>query len=437
MARRDLSIEYLAIGALTPRANNPRTHSDTQIRQIAESITAFGWTNPILVDDDNGVIAGHGRLEAAKQLGLDAVPVVRLSGMSEAQKRAYVIADNKLAENAGWDDDLLRLELGALIELDLEFDIGVIGFETGEIDALFSISEPEPERDIVDEPSEQPAVSQPGDVWVLGRHRLVCGDALRTESYKTVLAGSKADAVFTDPPYNVPIDGHVCGLGAVKHAEFAMASGEMSEAEFAVFLATVCQRLVAASRSGSIHFICMDWRHIEALLAAGREHYTELKNLCVWSKETGGMGSLYRSQHELVAVFKAGKAKHVNNVELGKHGRNRTNVWAYPGVLSRRADLKLHPTVKPTALVADAICDVTRHGDLVLDPFGGSGTTLLAAEETGRRAALIEIDPSYVDLIVRRFEEATGQHAVLEQTGQRFAEIAEIRVQAMEASDER
>jgi len=436
MAQRHLRIEHLAIAALRRYANNPRTHSDTQIRQIADSIKTFGWTNPILVDDENGVIAGHGRLEAAKQLGLDTVPAVRLSGMTDAQKRAYVIADNKLAENAGWDDDLLRLELGALIELDLEFDIGVIGFETGEIDALFSITEPQPERDVVDEPEPGPAVSRTGDVWILGRHRLVCGDALDADSYTAALTDGKADAVFTDPPYNVPVDGHVCGLGAVKHAEFAMASGEMSEAEFATFLASVCERLVAASQSGSIHFICMDWRHIEALLSAGRRHYAELKNLCVWSKETGGMGSLYRSQHELVAVFKAGKAKHVNNVKLGKHGRNRTNVWAYPGVLSRRADLKLHPTVKPIALVADAIRDVTRHGDLVLDPFGGSGTTLLAAEETGRLAALIEIDPSYVDLIVRRFEEATGQQAALEETGQRFEEVAEIRAQAMEAADE-
>lgn len=434
LRQRDLKIETMSISALKPYSNNPRTHSREQVRQIAASIEAFGWTNPILVDDALGVIAGHGRLEAAKQLGLNEAPVVRLSDMTEAQKRAYVIADNKLAENAGWDENLLRIELEGLLELDAEFaiDIELTGFNAGEIDAIvFDGEDPEPET--APEPDPGPPVSRPGDLWRLGRHRLLCADALEPASYARLLGDERSDAVFTDPPYNVPIDRHVCGLGSVKHDEFAMASGEMSPAEFQAFLGAVTDRLVTASKPGSVHFICMDWRHIADLIEAAGPNYSSLLNLCVWTKQNGGMGSLYRSQHELVAVFKAGRAKHRNNVELGKNGRNRTNVWAYPGVLSRRGDLKLHPTVKPTAMVADAIRDVTSQGELVLDPFGGSGATLLAAERSHRRAALIEIEPKFVDVTIRRFRDLTGEDAVRDD-GRSFSDI-EIQQWDEEACD--
>jgi len=422
------------IDDLKPYANNPRTHSKRQIEQIAESIKAFGWTNPVLIDDAGGVIAGHGRIEAAKLLGLDAVPTLCLSAMSEAQKRAYIIADNKLAENAGWDDEILAIELQGLLELDLDFDISVIGFETAEIDLLVGSAETAAEDDPADacpEPEPGPPVAQIGDLWRLGAHRLFCGDALEASSYAAVLDGESAQCVFTDPPYNVPINGHVSGKGAVKHDEFVMAAGEMSADEFQAFLDTACAQIAQHMAGGAIAFICIDWRHVYELIAAGRESFSALKNICVWSKTNGGMGSLYRSQHELICVFKNGAAPHINNVALGKFGRNRTNVWTYAGAnafsVTRAADLAAHPTVKPVAMIADALLDVTNRGGLVLDPFAGSGATLMAAENTGRRAAAIELDPKYVDVAIRRFEAATGEKAVHGETRKTFAEVKTVR----------
>jgi DNA modification methylase len=369
----NLTIELLPTTSLKPYARNPRTHSDKQIRQIAESIRAFGFTNPVLIDRDGGVIAGHGRIEAARQLGIEQIPTLRLADMTESQKRAYVIADNKLAENAGWDTELLAVEFQYLSEFDLEFDLTVTGFETGEIDVLLGEADQKPDKaDEVPE-ADSTAVSRLGDLWVLGCHRLLCADATKPESFSRLLSAEKAQMVFTDPPYNVPIDGHVCGLGGIKHREFAMASGEMSAQEFVAFLRTVFENLRGFSTDGSIHFVCMDWRHIFELLTAGRSTYAELKNLCIWAKSNGGMGSFYRSRHELVFVFKNGTAGHINNVELGRYGRNRTNVWEYPGISSMGSDrldeLAMHPTVKPVALVADAILDCSDRGGLILDCF--------------------------------------------------------------------
>jgi DNA modification methylase len=346
------------------------------------------------------------------------VPTVRVDHLTPAQIRAYVVADNRLAENAGWDRALLALELQELL-VDLNFDVTVTGFETAEIDLLIS----ELNEDTHDDADEVPAidrsvlaVSRPGDLWRIGDHLLLCGDALKTESYVTLLGTQKAQMVFTDPPYNVAIAGNVSGLGKVKHREFAMASGEMNARDFTKFLETALARLADFSADGSIHFICMDWRHMRELLEAASKPYSELKNLCVWSKTNAGMGSLYRSQHELIFVFKNGTAPHINNVELGRFGRNRTNVWSYPGVNSfgkhRDTELAMHPTVKPTALVADAIMDCSRRGNIVLDIFAGSGTTLIAAEKTGRRGYGIEIDPHYTDTIIGRFEEVYGLKAV-------------------------
>jgi len=325
---QDLEVETTSVSLLKPYPRNPRTHTKKQVRQIAESIKTFGWTNPILVDVEGGVIAGHGRLEAAKQLGIQHVPTIKLENMSEAQKRAYVIADNKLAENAGWDAETLAIELQALTEIDLGFDIENIGFHMGEIDLLIGgLSDGDDEADHLTEIDRTKSpVCRSGDLWQLGQHRLLCGDSLKAETYIRLLDGELAEMVFTDPPYNVPIDGHVSGLGAVKHAEFAMASGEMSESEFTSFLEGVLANLSVASVDGAIHFVCMDWRHLFELLTAGRSVYSELKNLCVWAKTNGGMGSLYRSRHELIAVYKHGSAPHINNVELGRFGRNRTNV---------------------------------------------------------------------------------------------------------------
>ena len=330
-----MKIENTSVRELRPHPNNARTHSKKQIRQIAKSIEKFGFCNPVLVDDAKQIIAGHGRVEAAKLLGIDAVPTCRLSHLSDADKRAYVLADNKLAEKAGWDRELLAIELQGLIELDV--DIELTGFEMAEIDLILeeareasgAASGPE---DAAPEPSPGPAVSQTGDLWLLGTHRLLCGDARDQAAYDQLLAGAKAEFVFTDPPYNVAIDGHVCGLGRIRHREFAMGCGEMSEAEFTAFLKAVFAPLAENSIDGSIHQICMDWRHIGEMLAAGRTVYSELKNLCVWNKTNAGMGSFYRSKHELVFVWKSGTAAHINNFELGQHGRHRTQCLG----LSRR-----------------------------------------------------------------------------------------------------
>lgn len=420
----NLEVSYLPISTIKPYAKNPRTHSRKQIKQIAESIRTFGFTNPLLLDDDCGLIAGHGRLEAAKMLGLDRVPTICLSHMSEAQRRAYIIADNKLAENAGWDKDLLALEFSYLSSLDLDFDLTITGFETPEIDLfLENASEEKPTDDFIQEVPVKP-ISKPGDIWLLGKHKIICGDATDPETYIALMGSEKADLVFTDPPYNVPVTGHVCGAGSIQHDDFVMASGEMSASQFTEFLEKTFRNLVSFSSDGSIHYVCMDWRHMGEILRAGKI-FTELKNLCIWNKTNGGMGSLYRSKHELVFVFKNGKKPHVNNIMLGEHGRYRTNVWDYAGVNTfrdnRMEDLTDHPTVKPIQMVADAIQDCSHRNDIVLDCFGGSGTTLLAAEQTGRQARLIEMDPRYVDVTIKRYEKMTGKTATHQITGQAFS----------------
>jgi DNA modification methylase len=430
-----MQIEHVAVRELQPHPNNARTHSRKQIRQIAKSIEKFGFCNPVLVDDAKQIIAGHGRVEAAKLLGLEAVPTCRLSHLNDAEKRAYILADNRLAEKAGWDKELLAIELQGLIELDL--DIELTGFETAEIDLILEEAREASEaasgpEDAVTEPLPGPAVSQPGDLWLLGAHRLLCGDARDQAAYDQLLAGAKAEFIFTDPPYNVAIDGHVCGLGRVRHREFAMACGEMSEAEFTTFLETVFGLLVANSVDGSIHQICMDWRHAQEMLAAGRTVYSELKNLCVWNKTNAGMGSFYRSKHELIFVWKSGTAAHINNFELGQHGRHRTNVWDYAGINTMRAgrmdELAMHPTVKPVGLVADAIKDCSHRGGIVLDPFCGSGTVLIAAERSGRKARALEIDPHYVDVAARRWQAYSGKPALLASSGEPFETTADRRL---------
>jgi DNA modification methylase len=432
--QNSLSIVYQALADLKPRAGNPRTHSKKQVAQIANAIRRFGFTNPVLVDDANGIIAGHGRIEAAKTVGLDQVPTVRLSAMSEAEVRAYVIADNRLAENAGWDRTLLGLELQYLTELEIDFDVTVTGFDLPDIDLLIGelslAAEGDDPADAIVEVAAGPAISRPGDIWQIGSHRLICGDSTQLETYQRLLGTARAQMVFTDPPYNVPIAGHVGGLGAIQHREFAMASGEMSQAEFTGFLRSVFGHLAAFSVDGAIHFQCMDWRHVPEILAAGTAAYADLKNICVWAKNNGGMGSLYRSQHEFVFVFKSGTAPHINNIELGKHGRYRTNVWSYAGVNSfgeDRSDLSLHPTVKPVAMVADAIRDCSHRRGIVLDAFVGSGTTLIAAEKTGRRGCGIEIDPAYCNVAIRRLRAVCGLEAVLEASGRPFAEAEQAK----------
>lgn len=426
-------VRQVPIAALKPYTNNPRTHSKKQIAQIAKSIETFGWTNPILVDEDRGVIAGHGRLEAAKRLGLKQVPVLAFAHMSETQKRAYIIADNKLAENAGWDEGLLAIELQGLMNIDLDFDLEITGFAMGEIDVLLNEkgADQGSHEEVPVPATDAPAVSRPGDLWIIGPHRLYCGDTLKSETWLELMGGRKAQMIFTDPPYNVPISGHVSGLGQVKHREFAMASGEMSQETFTEFLHTTFMRLVSVAQDGAIHFICMDWRHMQEVLDAAARLYSELKNLCVWAKTNAGMGSFYRSQHELVFAYKQGAAPHINNFGLGETGRHRSNLWTYAGANTFRADrmedLAAHPTVKPMDLVADAIQDCSKRGGIVVDAFAGSGTTLLAAHKTGRFGYGVEIDPHYADLCVRRLEETTGEAAIHGEAFDSFEGVAKER----------
>ena len=429
---RARQIELLPLGAISPDPRNPRRHSKTQIRQIARSIQHFGFNVPILLDRNNTLIAGHGRLCAAKHLGITEIPVIRLDYFTEVQAKAFAIADNKLTENSTWDDRLLGQVFQELSVQNLDFDLEVTGFDTAEIDLKIEGLALDDSRDEETENIPAPDCGRPvtkaGDLWILGEHRVLCGNALDAGAYQQLLDGERADVVFTDPPYNVRIDGHVSGLGAVHHREFAMASGEMSGDEFGAFLTVALGLHARSSLDGAIHFVCMDWRHLDILLRAGTAAYTELKNICVWTKNNAGMGSFYRSQHELVCVFKSGRGPHQNNIQLGRFGRTRTNVWSYPGAttFSKASDegnlLELHPTVKPVKMVADAILDCSRRGDIVLDGFLGSGTTVMAAERTGRRARGLELDPIYTDTIVRRWQNYTGLDARHATAGKTFAE---------------
>lgn len=426
-------VELIQTDALKQADRNPRIHSKKQVSQLARSITRFGFTSPILIDDENRILAGHGRLAAALQLGLSGVPCIRLSSLSLAERRAYLIADNKLALNAQWDQEVLALELGELMEL--EFEVDLTGFEQAEIDAILvdaseaSVESSGPEDDFPSPSSATKSVTQRHDRWILGRHVLSCGDATDPSCLDSLMDGAIADMVFTDPPYNVRIDGNVSGRG--NHREFVQASGEMGRTEFTEFLTASLQNAGRACRSGAVVFVCMDWRHMEELLAAGYAVFTDLMNLCVWAKTNGGMGTFYRSQHELIFVWKVGDAPHTNNFGLGDKGRYRTNVWSYPGVntfkAGRSEELAMHPTVKPVALVADAIRDVSNRGNMVLDLFGGSGTTLIAAEKTGRHARLLELDPVYCDVIIRRWETLTGKRAVHAESGLDFETLAAER----------
>lgn len=430
-------IEMQPVAALRPYPGNARKHSKKQVRQIAESINRFGFTNPVLIGDDGEIVAGHGRVMAEKELGLKTVPTVRLSHLSAEERRAYVLADNKLALNAGWDTEILAIELQALIDID--FDVTLTGFSLAEVDLTLDQAR-EASTETTDSPADQipepegDAVSRQGELWHLGRHRLLCGDARSADYVSRLTAGEKADLIFTDPPYNVRIDGNVGGLGSIRHREFAFASGEMSREEFTAFLTETLGNAASVAKDGAIAFVCMDWRHMGELLDAGQAVFSEMKNLCVWNKTNGGMGSFYRSKHELVFVFKVGDGAHTNSFLLGETGRYRTNVWDYAGISSlgakRAEELAMHPTVKPVALVADAIRDCSRRGEIVLDVFGGSGSTLIAAESCGRIARLLEYDPVYCDTIIRRFETYTGKQAILDGDGRAFEAVAAERVRS-------
>jgi hypothetical protein len=368
MGEAQLKIEYVDPKSLKPNPANARTHSRHQIRQLVRSVKQFGFLNPAIIDRNGMIIAGHGRVLAAIQLDLDKIPIIRVEDLTPDDLRSYVIADNRIAEMAGWDKSILAIELEYLISTE-NIDIEVTGFEMGEIDAILQEAANLPEEPETVALDNGPAVSQLGDLWHLGEHRILCGNSLEEQSYATLLNKRRADVVFADAPYNVPIHGHVGGNGAIHHREFAMACGEMTEEQFLAFLTAALRLLARFSKPGSVHFLSMDWRHLRVLLDAGQRVYDQLLNLCVWVKNTAGMGSFYRSQHELVLVFRNGNAKHRNNIQLGKFGRNRSNVWNYPGIntLSKSSEegnlLAMHPTSKPARLVADAILDCTARGE--------------------------------------------------------------------------
>lgn len=405
----DLRVVYTPLDTLTEYPNNPRQHDTKQLIKIQNSIEKFGFINPILVDEHNEIIAGHARLAAARLAHLPQVPVIRLEDLSTAQKKAYRIADNKLAELGTWSIENLQLEFQELEKLDLDFSLGITGFDMGDIDLILEGKEAkaDPKANNIPFIPDNEVVTREGDIWILGEHRIICGNSLQKETLRPLMEDKKADMVFTDPPYNVKINGHVCGAGNVQHKEFKFASGEMTSEEFTQFLKTSFELLCMFSKDGSLHYICMDWRHIKEIITAA-DVYDQFKNLCVWRKDNAGMGSFYRSQHELIFMFKHGKEPHINNVELGIHGRYRTNVWNYAGVNTPSAEnaekRAMHPTVKPVELIKDAILDASNRGGVVLDTFLGSGSTLIAAEKAGRICYGVELEPKYVDTAIRRYE---------------------------------
>ena len=416
-----------SIADLIPDPNNARVHELRQINLLAKSIQAFGFNVPVLVDADNHVLAGHGRLLACHKLGILEVPTISLAHLTPVQAKAFMLADNRLTEIAKWDEHLLATQLKELSIVNLDFDLEATGFTIGEIDLRIEALD-HVEDDLADELPpviEGPAVTQLGDLWLLGEHRLYCGNAQEAQSFELLMNAQSAGMVITEPPYNVKVQGHVGGKGKIKHQEFAMASGEMSSVEFTQFLKTTFDLLATHSLRGSVHTIFMDWRHLPEIIEAGQAVYSALLNMCVWVKNQAGMGSLYRSQHELALIYKNGTTSHQNNVQLGRFGRYRTNVWNYGGIQTMRHGeegdlLAMHPTVKPTQMIADAILDCSKRNDIILDPFLGSGTTLLACERVGRRCYGMELAPSYVDTAIRRWQMMTGEEAVHAITGLTF-----------------
>jgi DNA modification methylase len=430
LVSRDLSPRLVPVAGCKPLGRETRKHPPHQVRKLAASLNRFGFVLPILIDAERRVVAGWGLVLAARQLGLAEVPAVSLTDLSDAELRMLRLALNRITEDSAWDREALALEFSEILELAPEIDLELSGFEIGEIDVLVDDGGLDQEDELSAVDAASAPVTRPDDLWLLGEHRLFCGDALRAQSYDRVLGTEKAEMMFADAPYNVPIDGHVSGLGTVKHDDFPMASGELSSAEFKSFLNTSLAHAACRSVDGAIHFVCMDWRHLKEVLTAGEAIYGELKNLCVWNKSNAGMGSLYRSKHELIFVFKVGNAAHINNVALGRYGRHRTNVWDYVSQNAlngtSKSKLALHPTVKPVAMIADAIRDCSNRSGLILDPFGGAGTSLIAAERTGRRARVIELNPIFVDVSIERRQRLTGGTALHADSGQPFVRSGSV-----------
>ena len=402
---------------------NPRKHPKEQLQKLENSIQKFGFTNPIITDEKMHVIAGDLRLHAAIDLKISEVPVLVLEGITEEEARAIRIADNRIAEDAEWDFEILKTELEEILNFD--FSIEDLGFSSVEYDSIINFSldgavdkkakaKAKAEEDAAWLEANIPHRAQLGYLFRLGDHYVYCGDSLDPKSYKIVMQGEKANEVIADPPYNCKIENFVSKTS--KHRDFEMAAGEMSDEEFLEFIMKFLANLVAYSELGSLHYIFMDWRNIHLLVQAGKKCYSKHKNILVWNKGVGGMGNLYRSQHELIALFQNGAAP-PNVQQRESSDRHRTNVLDYAGIRATTSGakdlLKLHPTVKPVAMLYDLILDASLKNDIVLDCFGGSGSTLLAAERAKRRARIIELDPRYVDVMLWRWERETGKKAKL------------------------
>jgi DNA modification methylase len=414
---------------LNPR--NARTHPKKKIQKLAASILANGFGSSVLLDENHNLIGGHARVEAMKLLGKNEIPATILDGLTPRQKKTLALAENRVALDGGFDREMLLLELGEIELLGDGIDIGgATGFSTAEIDEIHvDFSEPVPAvADVIKPQWSKPfTVSARGDLWQLGDHRLLCGDARSEADHSQLMAGQLAAMACHDVPYNVKI-ADVVGRGITNHDDFTMASGEMSRGEYDAFLGQVLTNTRFVLKDGAVVFVFNDWRHIDQVTVVGRDILGDLINIICWVKSNPGMGSLYRSQHELIAMFKVGDEPLINNVELGKNGRSRSNVWRYPGANQSREGrqaLKEHPTPKPVALLADAIKDCTARGDIVLDCFAGSGSILLAASRVGRRAYAMEIEPRFVDLAIRRWQSFTGKDAIHTASGRTFDECAE------------
>ena len=419
-SQNNLQLVDINLNAL--KLKSLRKHSKKQQQKLKNGIIKVGYVNSILLDEKHNIIAGELRLLAAKELGFTQIPAIILENLTPEEAEAIRILDNRIAEDGEWNFGNLKEEIEKLMKFDITFED--LGFDTVVYDEIFLINDSDENKihnsDKEDESwldANIPPKVKFGDLWRLGDHFVYCGDSLLARSFEILMQGELAQIVITDPPYNCKINGHVCGLGKTKHDEFAMASGEMTETEFAEFISKFMQHLIKFSIDGSLHYLFMDWAGLNTLLTQGKRHYIELKNIAVWNKLIGGMGALYRSQHEMIPIFKNGKAKHQNHIQLGKNGRYRTNVWGYPGVRATNPAslelLKLHPAVKSVPMLHDILLDSSSKNDIVLDCFGGSGSTLLAAERCKRRARLIEISPRYVDVTIYRWEKETGKTAKL------------------------
>lgn len=422
MAQQKLSIVYRPTDSIRPDPQNPRLHSKKQVRQIARSLKAFGFIVPVLIDRNGQLITGHGRLLAAQFLEMPEVPTIEVEHLTEAQRRAFIIADNRLTENSEWNDGLLAEQLKTLSVLNLDFSVEVTGFEMKEIDMRIEVlaqdsSGKSDTADAIPESLLKFQVTRSGDLWILGGHRVYCGDARDDSAYSLLMEGRQAKMVFADPP---------CG-------EAELQIDRLAESEFIDFLKNVLSRLERNSLDGAFHFICMDCQRPECLIAVARSIYAEFADLCVWVRQDTRQSSLYRNEHELIFVFRKGQIADGNNVRLSQHAGRRTNVWRYrrknsicPKCVDGR-QFAFHASIKPVALIAEAILDCTVNGDLVLDPFLGSGTTVIAAERTGRICYGIELDARHVDLIVRRWQSFTRQNAFQATTGRTFNETEEER----------